>query len=144
MLLKTLNNRKKLEEIAKENDRTTYITYLDALNRYGLITEAPYALQCATITDTRIMKTKNGEIQFFKIPQDTHQGYIKTPQHALQIAEPEKALIDAIWITEEHGINPDWTEHLEWKQLDMKKIKKYASMMGINNLEDYFKRSRVD
>ena len=142
MLLKALDNRKRLEDIARGHNGSTYVTYLDALSRYGLISDMPEEVQCATPADDSVLKTPFGTIEFYRMPRDCFVGLI-TFENGIPVAEPEKAVVDALWISEERGLSPDWLESLDWTSLDGAKIAKYAEMMGIRRINEYLSRSRV-
>lgn len=142
IFLTALENRKKLEHIAKEYNGPVYVTYLDALGRYGLITDVPDALQCATLGDSTVLETPHGTIEFYNLPEDFFFGYCASGD-GLPIAEPEKAVIDALVLSEQEGLALAWLENLDWKSLDHEKLKKYAELMGITNLDECLNYSRV-
>ena len=119
-----------------------YITYKDALSRYGLISDVPQGIQIATSTDSFSHWCDSGLIEAFRLPHDLFFGFEKRTAGP-PIANPEKALVDSIWIAEEWGASLGWLESLDWSSLNLKRMDEYAARMEIPLINDYLTRSRV-
>ena len=139
--LRAVSRRRELERIAIEHNGPIYVTYLDALGHYGLVTDVPDGLQCATLADSCVMETPAGTMERYALPEDLFFGYSEAG--GTPLADPEKAVVDGIWIDEQEGRVPYWLENLDLAGLDRDRLLSYAETMGITDIEQYLGLSRI-
>lgn len=77
-----------------------YVSFLSALHLYGIIEQIPQAISLASITHTKIIRTKLGVFYIHRIAPAFFKGFnwYKGTGDFL-IAEPEKALIDCLYLS---------------------------------------------
>ena len=108
--------------IATQLLEPSYITGLTALNLLGLIQQVPVKIECAT--SKRSIKYETLGITYHKIPCQLFYGYKKQKksQSYVLIAEPEKAIIDGIYL---NILTKDILKELDEK-IDKEKLIEYA------------------
>lgn len=88
----------------------SYITAYTALSFHGLIPERVNAIENATTIRSKVFNTQIGKYVYRKMPIDSfHLGinYVSNDLDSFMIANPTKALVDALWWDkrpEIHGI----------------------------------------
>lgn len=85
-----------LEEIAMFYGRPCYISFESALENYGILSQMPLALTCATPHKIKNLKTPWGEIIFHHLAPNLFEGYKN--EKGMLWATPEKALLDWFYI----------------------------------------------
>lgn len=82
------------------------VSFLTALSRYGVISQIPQTIFVASSDRSKKLKTKIGNFEFIQLtPQMFTTGIIwsddlkTTPGLRFQIASPEKALLDTLYIS---------------------------------------------
>ncbi|MFW5888105.1 MAG: type IV toxin-antitoxin system AbiEi family antitoxin domain-containing protein [Patescibacteria group bacterium] len=135
-----IDNKK--EEVTKEHIafklyQPSYLSLEWALSEYGLIPEAVYQCVSVTAKPTREFSNDMGLFVYRHLKKELFFGYQKKEKNGLPylIAEPEKALLDYIYLNSakikdekdvgELRLNPDTLE-----ELDRKKTEKYAGIAG--------------
>jgi len=101
----------------------SYVSFETALNHHGILSQFPYETTSAT---PKKSKTKNidGKIySYAHIKKSLFWGYIK--QGGYLIAEPEKALLDQLYLNSK-GIKGQSVDEYDYENLDMKKLWKYS------------------
>ena len=77
-----------------------YISFVSALNLYGIVEQIPQVITVASTSHTRVFRTKMGVVHAHRIEPSFFQGfdwYGKTGDFL--IAEPEKAFIDCLYVS---------------------------------------------
>lgn len=77
-----------------------YVSFLSALHLYGIIEQIPQVVTIASTAHTKILTTKIGTFSVHRIAPSFFTGfnwYQKTGNFL--IAEPEKALVDCIYLS---------------------------------------------
>ncbi len=93
-----LNNKNiKTFNIANSLYSSSYISFETALNFYGILSQFPYEITSATSKKTIIKKVNNINYSYVHIKSDLFFGYRKKDN--ILIAEPEKALLDQIYLS---------------------------------------------
>ena len=109
-----------LEELAMTLGKPCYISFESALSYYGIISQEPLVLTCATTRKPQRRLTPLGEIVFRHISTERFKGY--TENKGILRAEPEKAFFDWLyWLCKTHGRFPDLDE-INWGGLNGEKI----------------------
>lgn len=85
-----------IEEVAMLLGRPCYISFESALEKYGIISQIPLVLTCATPGKTKNISTSLGDIFFHHIQPRLFNDYLN--EEGILWATPEKALLDYIYI----------------------------------------------
>lgn len=104
-----------------------YISLESALREYGISTQSPQVLTCVTTQRPREFKGKTIRIRYRRISPHLYWGYQtkRTRYGSYQIAEPEKALLDWIYLNLQNGAEPALDE-LDFGKLSRGKLVEYA------------------
>lgn len=105
----------------------SYVSLESALSHWGLSTQSSVALTCVTTGKPREYRTAAFSITFRTISKRLYWGFIEkhTRYSNYAIAEPEKALLDWIYLNLQGGLTPSLDE-IEFKAIDKQKLAKYA------------------
>lgn len=122
----------------------SYISLEWVLSKYGLIPEMVYSLTAITTKTTRVFKNEFGVFTYRHVKPEMFFGYKKViyGNQAFLIAEPEKALIDFLYLNANEIKNEADMEELrlnefELKKLNKNKIKKFSKIIrsaALNNI----------
>lgn len=116
--------RTTLEDMAMVLGKPCYISFESALSHYGIVSQEPFVLTCATTCKPRRKSTPLGDIVFRHIAQKRFWGYVANG--SILWAEPEKAFLDWLyWSNKTQGIFPDLDE-INWEEMNKKKIFSYS------------------
>lgn len=107
--------------------RRSYISLESALVEHGIISQSPSSLLCVTLERPQSFKTRSVSIIYRRISPDLYWGYEeKTTRYNKYLrAEPEKALIDWIYLTRQEGW-PTPSDELQLQFLSLPKLRDYA------------------
>jgi predicted transcriptional regulator of viral defense system len=94
----------------------SYLSFESALSRHGLLSQIPASLTFATTRKSRRMTLSTTEIEYRKVKTSLFFGY--TAGNGLLIAEPEKALLDALYMVSRGKLM------LKTGQLDIKGLRR--------------------
>jgi predicted transcriptional regulator of viral defense system len=116
------------EDFIKLLSPNSYVSLEAALSHWGLSTQSSVALTCVTTGKPKEYRTSEFTITFRTISKRLYWGFIEkqTRYSKYAIAEPEKALLDWIYLTLQAGLKPSLDE-IEFKPIDKQKLAKYAS-----------------
>lgn len=100
-----------------------YISLESALREYGISTQSPQVLTCVTTERPREFNAKTIRIGYRGISPHLYWGYLtkSTRYGSYQIAEPEKALLDWIYLNLQTGLVPAFDE-LDVGKLSRRKL----------------------
>jgi len=86
--------------IANKLLEPSYISLESALRYYNLIPEVVFLTTSVTTRKTKLLKTPIGDFQYRKVKEKLFFGYriINAGQIAYKIADPEKALLDFLYL----------------------------------------------
>jgi predicted transcriptional regulator of viral defense system len=109
-----------------------YISLESALAEWGISTQSPSSLTCVTTGSPRKYRTPTIRIAYRHIAERLYWGFQekRTRQGSYRIAEPEKALLDWIYLQRQEGL-PVVLDELNLKVTDQRKLLKYASQYPI-------------
>jgi predicted transcriptional regulator of viral defense system len=107
--------------------RQSYISLESALVERGVISQNPAALLCVTPDYRQSFKTKSITIVYRKIAPALFWGYQEksTRYNKYHIAEPEKALLDWIYLSRQEGL-PTPLDEINLQFLSATKLREYA------------------
>jgi predicted transcriptional regulator of viral defense system len=115
----------------------SYISLESALVAAGVISQSPTSLLCVTPDYPQSFKTKSINIVYRKISSALYWGYKEksTRYNKYLIADPEKALLDWIYLTRQEGL-PTPLDELNLQFLSPTKLREYAIRFPqtVNNL----------
>lgn len=100
------------EMLASAIDPTSYVTGSHALNRHGIVTQAPVEIDCFTLMPRarRRLRTSAGVFVF-----TTARPPVYAAPHEGHLAGPEQAACDFLWLCARRGVAPEqavtWRNH---------------------------------
>jgi len=105
----------------------SYISLESALVERGIITQSPSILTCVTPGYPQSFRSKSVSIVYRKISPELYWGYEEkaTRYNKYLIAEPEKALLDWIYLNRQEGL-PTPLDELHLQFLTPAKLREYA------------------
>jgi predicted transcriptional regulator of viral defense system len=103
-------------------DSRSYISLDSALLEWGVSNQSPIGLTCVTTSKRRTIRTASILIEFRRIGEDLFWGFVerKSRYGNYRIAEPEKALLDWVYL----GLKGDVPLHLDELQFGQLNIPK--------------------
>ncbi len=120
--------------IANRLFEPSYISLEYALGYYALIPETVHQITSITTRRTKIIDTPLGAFQYRSIKENLFFGYkiIQSENRAFKIAEPEKALLDFLYLRSDIKNNNDIDElRINWdsyrEKVNIEKINKYLA-----------------
>ena len=106
----------KMEKIANQLYYPSYLSFESALSCYGILSQSPYIQTFATTKPPKRFTLGETEIEFRQLKKELFFGY--TLKDDIYIAEPEKALLDQLYMVSIGKAT------LAVKELDLRIIKK--------------------
>jgi predicted transcriptional regulator of viral defense system len=105
----------------------SYISLESVMVEKGITSQSPSVLTCVTPGYPQSFRTKSVGIVYRKISSDLYWGYEQkaTRYNNYLIAEPEKALLDWIYLTRQEGL-PTPLDELQLQFLSAAKLRKYS------------------
>ena len=105
----------------------SYISLESALVERGIISQSPSVLTCVAPGYSRVFRSKTLNLVYRKISPDLYWGYEEraTRYNKYLIAEPEKALLDWIYLNRQEGL-PTPLDELNLQFLTPAKLRDYA------------------
>ena len=105
----------------------SYISLESALVDRGITNQSPAILTCVTSGYPRAFRTPSLTISYRKISRDLYWGFEqkRTRYNTYQIALPEKALLDWIYLNRQEGL-PTPVDELNVQFLNLQKLKDYS------------------
>jgi len=132
----------KMETIAFNLYQPSYISLEWALFKYGLIPEIVFNPTSVTSKTTRTFKNNFGLFSYRHLKKELFFGYRKISENGriYLIAEPEKALLDYLYLNSpkiktHEDIKELRFNEIEIEKLDKIKLRKYAKMANNKSLE---------
>jgi predicted transcriptional regulator of viral defense system len=105
----------------------SYISLESALVDRGVITQNPSVLTCVTPGYPQTFRSKSVTVVYRKISPDLYWGFEEktTRYNKYLIAEPEKALLDWVYLTRQEGL-PTPLDEINLQFLNTGKLRAYA------------------
>lgn len=135
-------NQLSMEAISRFLFEPSYISLERALAKHGLIPEIVYNCTAITTRKTTTIKNVFGVFIFRNIKKELFFGYnkIKENGQVYFLAEPEKALLDYLYLNSDKINNQDDVSELRLneiilKELDQNKINEYLKIFNSKKLE---------
>ena len=107
--------------------RESYISLESVMVEKGITSQSPAVLTCVAPGYTQSFRTKSVGIVYRKISSDLYWGYEQraTRYNTYLIAEPEKALLDWVYLTRQEGL-PTPLDEMQIQFLNAVTLRKYA------------------
>lgn len=118
-------------EIASNLIFPGYISFISAYSIYGFTTQIPANIQIVSLKSKKPLSVYNTRISFIKFKRENFFGYKRKNfrEKYIFIAEPEKAIIDSLYLPEYCPITESF-EALKNKEINIDKLIDYALKMG--------------
>lgn len=106
----------------------SYISLESALVDRGVTSQSPAILTCVTLGYPKTFRSRSVTIVYRKISRDLFWGFEQkaTRYNTYRIAEPEKALLDWIYLSRQEGL-PTPLDEINLQFLDSQKLRSYAA-----------------
>ena len=114
-----------LARIANQLVYPSYLSFESALSRYGILSQVPYALTFATPHRSRRLTLGDTVVEFHQLKRELFFGY--TLEGGLYVAEPEKALLDQLYMVT-RGLASLALDELDLSPLDPEQLRAYAAL----------------
>jgi predicted transcriptional regulator of viral defense system len=104
-----------------------YVSLESGLREYGISTQSPRTLTCVTTERPQEFKARTIAISYRSISPRLYWGFLRktTRYGSYLIAEPEKAVLDWIYLGIQNGVAPALDE-LDFSNVDRSKLLSYA------------------
>jgi predicted transcriptional regulator of viral defense system len=122
-----LNQQFSVRELVNVLRPDSYISLESALVDRGIISQNPAVLTCVTLGYPKTFSSRSVTIVYRKISHALFWGseQKKTRYNSYRIAEPEKALLDWIYLSRQEGL-PTPLDEINIQFLDVSKLRSYA------------------
>jgi predicted transcriptional regulator of viral defense system len=122
-----LNQQFSARELVNVLRPDSYISLESALVDRGIISQSPAVLTCVTLGYPKTFRSHSVTIVYRKISRGLFWGFQqkKTRYNSYRIAEPEKALLDWIYLSRQEGL-PTPLDEINVQFLDVSKLRSYA------------------
>jgi predicted transcriptional regulator of viral defense system len=132
------------EELAGILYEPSYISLEFALNQYNIIPEIVFAITCITSTINRNFKNQMGQYIYKHVKSELFFGYkaVKTKNGYYYLAEPEKAILDYLYLNLSRINNISEFNELRFnieeinELIDKEKFINYLNVFNIKKLKE--------
>jgi len=123
-----LNQQFSVRELVNVLRPDSYISLESALVERGIISQTPAILTCVTAGYPKTFRSASVTIVYRKISKELFWGFEQktTRYNTYCIAEPEKALLDWIYLNRQEGL-PTPLDEFNLQFLDAHKLRSYAA-----------------
>src|SRR5271155_364253 len=113
-----------LVNVLREN---AYVSLESGLREYGISTQSPRTLTCVTTEHSKEFRARTIAISYRSISPRLYWGFVRktTRYGSYLIAEPEKAILDWIYLGLQNGVAPALDE-LDFTNVSGPKLLEYA------------------
>lgn len=115
-----------VKKIANQLYYPSYLSFETALSFYGILSQIPFTQTFATLKKSKKMILWNTEVEFTQIKEELFFGY--TLKQGIYVAEPEKALLDQLYMVSRGKRSID-IEELDLKDINKNKFEAYAKKL---------------
>jgi predicted transcriptional regulator of viral defense system len=105
--------------------RPSYLSFESALSRYGILSQIPYTVTLATTRRSKNTTLEGTAVEYRQLRPNLFFGH--RINKGLDIAEPEKALLDALYLMKRGRLSLT-LEELDLSGLSPGKLKSYAAL----------------
>ncbi|MBZ5524360.1 MAG: hypothetical protein LAP21_19155 [Acidobacteriia bacterium] len=128
VFINRLNQQFSPRELVNVLRPESYISLESALVDRGVTSQSPAMLTCVTTGYPRTFRSPSATIAYRKISKELYWGFEEksTRYNTYHIAEPEKALLDWIYLSRQEGL-PTPLDEINLQFLDCQKLRAYAA-----------------
>ncbi len=112
-----------LARIANQLVYPSYLSFESVLSRYGVLSQVPYVLTFATLHRSRRLNLADTVVEFHQLKAELFFGYAL--EGGLYVAEPEKALLDQIYLIT-RGLTDLPLDEVDLSPLNGERLQGYA------------------
>lgn len=122
----------------------SYVSLESALVDRGITSQSPAIVTCVTTEYPKTFRSSSLTISYRKISEDLYWGFEerRTRYNNYQIALPEKALLDWIYLTRQEGL-PTPLDEINFQFLDRQRLREFASRFP-RTVEEVVKQLLLD
>jgi predicted transcriptional regulator of viral defense system len=122
-----LNQQFSARDLANVLRPDSYISLDSVLAESGVSSQSPAILTCVTTGYPKTFKSRSVTIAYRRIAKDLFWGFEErsTRYNKYRIAEPEKAMLDWIYLNRQEGL-PTPVDELNLQFLNFQKLREYA------------------
>lgn len=113
-----------VRKIANQLYYPSYLSFESALSLQGILSQIPYTQTFATLKKSKKMILYNTEVEFTQLKEELFFGY--KLEQGIYIAEPEKALLDQLYLVSRGKRNIS-IEELDLRNINKAKFYEYAA-----------------
>ena len=124
-------------EIANALYAPSYVSLESALNFYGILSQFPYPITSVTPRKTERIEADGKEFEYVHLAPKYFFGFTKI--EAVLIAQPEKALVDELYMVSK-GIREVVIEELDLSRLDKGRLQAYVQQIPYSPLQALWQR----
>ncbi|MBU4338034.1 hypothetical protein KKD57_00565 [Patescibacteria group bacterium] len=121
------------ENFACEIYCPSYISFESALAIHNVLSQKPVHITLATSNRGKQMTAKDKNIIYHHIQENLFWGFVK--KESCLIADPEKALLDMIYLSL-HGYAKFDSEEIDFKFINKKRLDKYLKIFNISTMNN--------
>jgi predicted transcriptional regulator of viral defense system len=128
-----------IRDLASAIRPESYISLDSALHEWGISSQSPVALTCIGLKQNSQIKADSVQIEFHTIKKSLFWGFQskKTRYSTYQIAEPEKALLDWIYLRRKENLPIDLDE-FQLQLISRSKLVTYAQKYPTSTLNSLY------
>ena len=117
-------------QIATSLAHPSYISFLSGMSLYGMTDQIPAKIQVVTTRQKKSVVFQDMEVQFIRFRKSRVFGFkkIKRGEFEIFLAEPEKTIIDSLYLPKYAPVSESFSALLEG-ELDEEKLLRYAKKM---------------
>ena len=127
-------------EIANKIYSPSYVSLESALNIYGILRQFPYSVTSVTFKKPRRFTSSGKVYEYARVDRSLYFGFTK--KDVFLIAYPEKALIDAIYLTAK-GFRKFNFDELDYSKIDKKKFQRWCAKIKHRPFMNLLKRIKI-
>lgn len=113
-----------VKKIANQLYYPSYLSFESALSLYGILSQIPYTQTFAALKKSKKMTLYDTEVEFTQLKEELFFGY--KLEQGIYIAEPEKALLDQLYLVSRGKRNIS-VEELDFKNINKARFIEYAA-----------------
>lgn len=113
-----------IERVANQIYYPSYLSFVTVLGRGGILNQVPYSITFATTRKSKRITLAGTDVIYSQLKPELYFGY--EMKRGVNIAEPEKALLDQLYLVSLGKASLDF-EELNLIDLDKKKFLSYAA-----------------
>lgn len=121
------------------NSQRVYVSFISALHLHGIIEQIPQTVTLASMSHTKTITTKAGTFYIHRIAASFFKGFDWYKGNGeFLIAEPEKSLIDCLYISAHRKKQFSHFPELRFpKTFSFKKTKDWVNQISCKNIRSY-------